>query len=380
MANPRGDASLAAATGSRSIRKQACIFPLSVGNQMRQPIFQRFLDKLPMPSSPLPSQEFRLLEKLSRFFHTGFAGDWIVTAGDDAAVRRSGNDLLVVTADTQVEGVHFRRENITMRELGRRAMAVNLSDCASMGALPDGAIVQLICNRQQTSERDILSLYRGLSDSCTQWHFPIVGGDLAQGPCLIVAITLFGRRETSQRVLSRRGVQEGDTLWTTGVPGESAAGRLAMERWGRPKVPRKYRTLVRKHVLPVPRIEAGLLLAQNPAVHAAIDISDGIAKDAATLCHENNLGLELYSDQLPAAAPIRALAAELRADWVEWFLSGGEDYELLFAADRSFNPDERFPVQLTAIGRFSSKTQGIRLVTPDGASRKLEMGGWDHFA
>jgi thiamine-monophosphate kinase len=120
-------------------------------------------------------------------------------------------------------------------------------------------------------------------------------------------------------------------------------------------------------------------LAAHPGVHAAIDISDGIAKDAATLCYENSLGLELFVDRLPASRPLRSLATQLETDWLDWFLTGGEDYELLFAADRSFDGGRSEGARLWPIGRFSNKETGIVLVMPDGTRSGLKTGGWDHL-
>jgi thiamine-monophosphate kinase len=334
-----------------------------------------------------PSGEYKLLQSLLPFLNYKKSTRYPIGIGDDAAIRTTKNgERLVFTADTMVEGIHFSQKYMTFQEVGYKAMATNLSDLAAMGALPDGALVQLIFPSDNAPDRipkKIRSLYKGLHEACLTWNFPIVGGNLSHGPCLIIDITLIGRTEKTDRLLLRKGVKKGDALWVTGFPGQSSAGLSALQKWGSlSRIPRNYQPLVKKHIRPVPRIEIGKQLAQNAHVHAMIDVSDGIAKECHTLAFDNNLGimLEPHPDMFH---PLRALGTRLNRNPVDWFLYGGEDYELLFAASPRFNPApfrKSGDVALTKIGTFTSPVKGVHLKLQYGTIINVEKSGWDHLS
>jgi thiamine-monophosphate kinase len=169
----------------------------------------------------------------------------------------------------------------------------------------------------------------------------------------------------------------------TGFPGESAAGLSCLKKWGSAqKVPGEYSTLVRKHLRPVPRIEIAKDLAKNQHVHALIDISDGISKDSRTLAYENKLGILLDDGLGCVSCQTRKLAEHLKKDWREWYLHGGEDYELLFAAARAFDPSELIAntgIPITRIGTFSRSFKGVCVRLSSGKIAPLGQGGWDHL-
>jgi thiamine-monophosphate kinase len=224
-------------------------------------------------------------------------------------------------------------------------------------------------------------MYGGILSACREWNFPIIGGNLSAGPCWILDITLLGRAPKGTRLILRTGAKKGDALWVTGHPGESGAGLAALQKWERRRVPRAFRTLVQRHVRPTPRLEIGRVLARNPMVHALIDVSDGIAKECRTLAYENKLSVSLTDDPGCVSSATRRLAAELGVDWREWYLGGGEDYELLFAADPAFNPRSiasRCKVPITRVGSFErTGRSGDLLRTAGGTLRRY--AGWDHL-
>jgi thiamine-monophosphate kinase len=338
-----------------------------------------------MPKQPFPSSEYKLLNSLKPFLHYKKSRRYPLSIGDDAAIRAcSAGEKLILTADSFVQDVHFRLPWMTLAEVGFKAMAINLSDCAAMGAAPDGALVQIIFPKALAASKtvaDIRRLYLGLFAACKRWDFPIIGGNLSAGPCWIVDITLLGRAEKSGRLLLRTGAKKGDTLWVTGRPGESGAGLAALARWGRKAVPRRYKELVMRHVRPTPRMEIGCSLAANPLVHALIDISDGIAKECRTLAYDNRLGISLDAAPACVSDATKRLAAELGIDWREWYLGGGEDYELLFAADPSFDArpiSSHSKVLFTRIGSFSRRGAGAAVSFGDLAAAGMP-GGWDHL-
>jgi thiamine-monophosphate kinase len=331
----------------------------------------------------IPSAEFKLLRILEPYLNYRPSKSYPKGIGDDAVVRRCREgERIILTADSQIEGVHFLRNRISFREIGYRAMAVNLSDCAAMGAQPDSALVQMIFPRKvKNITGPFREIYRGFHDACVQWKFPIVGGDIASGPCWIIAITLLGRKEKKSRDISRTGIRPGDALWVTGNPGASAAGRAALEKWGRSRVPGQFRFLVRAHIAPIPRIEAGKILARNPDVHAMIDVSDGISKECHALAFRNAVGL-LLQKSLPLRNEMIQLGDRLHRNPLDWFLHGGEDYELLFAAAPGFDPNRvltRCGVHARKIGMFRAKPAGVHIESGMGKSSRIPVGSWDHI-
>jgi thiamine-monophosphate kinase len=336
-----------------------------------------------------PSAEHRLLESLKPFLNFRTSSRYPIPIGDDAAIRKCrADETLVLTADSFVENVHFSFPSMTSAEVGYKAMAVNLSDCAAMAARPDGALVQIIFPEKTRAENfssTIRGIYKGLNEACRKWHFPIIGGNLAKGPCWIIDITLVGRVKAGGGLLKRKGAKNNDGLWVTGLPGQSGAGRACLERWGGiSKTPAAYRCLVRKHVRPVPRIEIGLILAGTSGVHAAIDISDGVSKECHTLSYENKLGIILTVEDTDACVSpaLKRLGACLHKDWRDWFYGGGEDYELLFAASPVFDPSAlvaRYGIPVTLIGSFTKSAAGVVVCDSAGAVVQLETCGWDHL-
>lgn len=342
-----------------------------------------------MPNSAFPSSEYRLLNSLKPFLNLRKSFRYPIGIGDDAALRVcSRNESLALTADSFVENVHFSFDYMTGADVGFKAMAINLSDCAAMGATPDGALVQIIFPAKRAAQkckRTMREIYKGFSDACRKWDFPIIGGNLAIGPCWIIDITLIGRSGKGKRLLTRKGARNNDGLWISGRPGESGAGLTGLKKWGViAKVPARYIELVQKHIRPVPRIELGKALAENSCVHAAIDVSDGVSKECHTVSYENRLGIILtVDDEDSCVSPrMRQLGVQIRKEWRDWFFNGGEDYELLFAASKAFNPlalINKYRIPITRIGTFTRSVNGVFIRDSAGRIMPLKKGGWDHL-
>lgn len=329
-----------------------------------------------------PSEEYRLLERLKRFCHYTPSPRYPLGVGDDAALRRCGaHEQLIITGDTLVEHVHFSLDYMSLKEVGYKALAANLSDCAAMGAVPDAALVQVVFPKsERTVTHAMKSLYAGMHKACKEWDFPLVGGDVSQGPCWIIAVSLTGRKDEKARILTRTGARVGNTLWVTGMPGRSAAGLTVLKKWGRRQYPGEYRDLVRAHVAPRPRINAGLKLAEDSSVHAVIDLSDGIAKECYTLCYENRVGMELYFSHIGDVSSLEKLAQRVKRSWHEWFLYGGEDYELLFTASKQFDPAcyTTDGIQVYEIGTVTDTLNTVMVFDANGHAMRVEKKAWDH--
>lgn len=242
----------------------------------------------------------------------------------DAAVV----DGLVVTQDALVEDVHFRLDWISFRDLGFRAAAVNLSDLAASGAEP-AALVVTLGAPAETDVDDVLALYEGLAET----GVPVVGGDTTRAPQLIVSVSALGRAE---RVPGRAGARPGDLLVVTGPLGGAGAA-FREQRYARPPI----------------RIEEGRRLAQT--AQAMLDISDGIARDAAHIAERSGVRCVLELDRVP-------LAPAATVD----DLGFGEDFELLAAVDRA---------AFHVVGRCE-EGEGVELLHN---GKPYALTGWDHF-
>jgi thiamine-monophosphate kinase len=344
------------------------------------------LKELCMPiNKKYPCAEYSLLEKLKPLLNhkpNSRYGDGI---GDDAAIRISTlGEMLIITADTLVENVHFSLEYMTLAQAAYKAMAANLSDCAAMGAVPDGAMIQIVFpGREKAIEESILRLYKGFNSACKKWNFPIIGGNLSKGSEWIFDITLIGRIPKGSRPLKRTGIKNNDVLWVTGMPGMSRAGLDILQKKQLTGIPLSYKTLVNKHIAPVPRISTGLALALCKEIHAAIDVSDGISKEANVLSYDNNLKLYLDPvDKFKNNLMLKAAAFCNKKTWYEWFLNGGEDYELLFAADPLFDPNSlclKSGVTCRRIGCFRGRGYGVYLLDEKQNCKPVACGGWEHL-
>jgi thiamine-monophosphate kinase len=232
-------------------------------------------------------------------------------------------DGLVVTQDALVEGVHFRLDWITWRDLGWRAAAVNLSDLAASGADPLGLLVSL-STPGSTRAEDVLELYEGIAET----GVPVLGGDTTRAELLMLSVTALGR---SERVPGRGGARPGDLLVVTGPLGAAGAAFRAD-----------------RYLRPMPRLDEGKRLAR--VAHALLDVSDGLGRDAAHIAHRSGVRCVIDVDRVPLA----------EGATVE-DLNFGEDFELLAAT-----PD---PLGFTVIGRCEEGS-GVE---------GLPAGGWDHF-
>ena len=311
--------------------------------------------------------EAELLVAIGRVF--GADGpDVAVGPGDDAAVTTPGSGDLVLTTDALVEGVHFHRDLTTPRDLGYKAIAVNLSDIAAMAASPRYALCALTLS-EDVDAAWVIELAGGMRECCDEFAVTLVGGNVARGRDVTIAVTATGE-VVPGRAVRRDGARPGDRLVVTGRLGGAAAGlRLAERRsWNDEE-----RDALRRHVRPTPRVgEAGVLASHGAT--SLIDVSDGLALDLARLCEASEVGARVDL----AGVPVHPAATFDEA------VAGGEDYELLgtvpsgdaVAAARS-QLAEAFGVPLAEIGRIIET--GLVAVEPDGTERPLEPEGWDHF-
>jgi thiamine-monophosphate kinase len=287
--------------------------------------------------------------------------DVLLGPGDDAAVLRlAPSPACVVTVDLLTEGVDFLLDEVDPARIGRKALAVNLSDLAAMAAEPLAAVVALALPEEGGMQL-ARQLYAGMLPLAQQYGVSIIGGDTNrwQGS-LVLSITALGR-PTVAGPLRRSGAQPGDEILVTGSLGGSILGR---------------------HFDFEPRVAEALILNSRYQLHAGIDLSDGLSTDLAHLVQESNCGALLWSEQIPIAAAARQLAVQHDdgCSALEHALHDGEDFELLLAvapheAQRILD-EKPVEVPLTRIGVFTA-APGLWIQDHTG-QHPLESKGWEH--
>jgi thiamine-monophosphate kinase len=304
--------------------------------------------------------EFSRIERLTALFRSP-AGQGIELAiGDDTAVLAPPEGAkLLWTIDDQVEGTHFRRDLLSLEDLGYRATMAAASDVAAMGGTPWCILAALVLPPSLRDD-ELEELTRGQKLAADELGAPIVGGNLARGPALTVTTTVLG---AAFAPITRAGGKVGDGLWVAGALGLAAAGFRGLDR-GEP-VPDAALSAWRR---PRALVAAGRAMAS--VAHAAIDVSDGLAQDAGHLA--NGMKVVLYADALLATAPPALLVAAkaLDAEPLDLILTGGEDYALVCA---SADP-------IMGYARIGELTAGEGIWLRDGARETRVTGGYDHFA
>lgn len=333
--------------------------------------------------------------------------------GDDCAVLPAprGQELCVTT-DSVVEGVHFTREHFRPEDIGHKALAVNVSDLAAMGARPSWFVCALALPPDLT-DRALAGLARGMAALAREVDIRLVGGNLTRARELSVTLTAAGHVPRG-RALLRGGGRPGDLLYVSGTLGDAALGlsllheRVPLPRGG--EAAREARAAVERQRRPRPRVRLGLLA--RAYAHAALDLSDGLAQDLGHLCAASGVGARVQVEALPLSGALRALArragrqeqgrpratrgaghagggeeagrgkdADL-APAARLALSGGEDYELLLAVPPSRVPAferacQRAGERVTRVGELT-RAPDIHLLGRDG--RRLAVpSGYDHF-
>jgi thiamine-monophosphate kinase len=284
--------------------------------------------------------------------------------GGDVALVPVGGELLALSTDVSVEGVHFRRDWLSLEEIGWRSTASALSDLAAAASECVGVLVALTANPREP-EDTFASVMRGVDAAVASVDGIVLGGDLSRGDAMSLAVTVVGR---SARGISRRGARAGDGLWITG---ELGGARAALAAWNAARAPEP--AARERFARPVPRLPEGRWLADHGAT-AMMDLSDGLGADAGHLAAASDLALHIELSQVPlhrAARAEAALTGQRPALFAAW---GGEDYELLAAMPAEFTGTSEFP--LTRIGELRPGT-GVTF-TLDG--RPVAPGGYDHFA
>jgi thiamine-monophosphate kinase len=310
----------------------------------------------------------------------GRRGERVLRAsGDDAALVRV-DGVSATSVDAFVEGVHFRLATTSLGDLGHKCIAAALSDLAAMGASAGEAYLALGLP-PSLGEREVLELVAGAERLAEATGTTICGGDLTAADELFVVVTAVGYAQREDALVTRAGAGTGELVGVTGRLGGAGAGLILLERKEHGLPVDVGESLIDRQRRPLPRLAAGRALAAA-GVTAMIDLSDGIASDAARLAEESGVELEIELARLPLDEGVDQVAASIGRSGFELAASAGEDYELLFTAAPAAREEieriaEASDTPVSWVGQTLAG-EGVRLLDESGEPRLLE--GWDHLA
>jgi thiamine-monophosphate kinase len=289
--------------------------------------------------------------------------------GDDTSVVKTGETYQLITKDILIEDVHFRLEDITLRDLAIKSLAVNVSDIAAMGGKPQYFYLGLGYPRRLPKE-NVIDFFKGMEEGCRRWKVELAGGDYSSSAQMFISITLVG---TAENPIYRNGAKDGDLIGISGVTGESAIGlKLLFEG-------EKTGYFVEKHKRVEPEVEKGQVYSRY--VDSMIDISDGLLLDLSRALTASGKGGRIDYEKIPVTSKIKEIC--LRYGWNEYenVLAGGEDYKLLFTISRENElkmRNENPGLEYYIIGEIDNQV-GRLIVEDRGKPVKIEHYGYDHF-
>ncbi len=316
-------------------------------------------------------------ELITRYFDrvTSSRRDVEKGIGDDCALLNlPEKQTLAISTDTLVEGVHFLRD-IHPADLGYKALAVNLSDLAAMGA--DPAWLTLALTLPDVNEAWLKDFSDSLFELLDYYNMQLIGGDTTRGP-LSLTLSIHGLVPQG-RALKRSGARPGDWVYVTGTLGDSAAGLALLQHRIKIDDPAVHEAMIKRHLRPMPRILQGQALRNLAS--AAIDISDGLISDLGHILKASGCGARINLEALPLSEVMKKHFVSEQA--VRWALSGGEDYELCFtvpeinrgALDVALG---NYGVPFTCVGQLAPQSEGLVLLQ-DGKPVEINLKGFDHF-
>lgn len=317
-------------------------------------------------------------ELIARYFNrvTSSRRDVEKGIGDDCALLNvAEKQTLAISTDTLVEGIHFLRD-IHPADLGYKALAVNLSDLAAMGA--DPAWLTLAITLPEVDESWLKAFSDSLFELLDYYDMQLIGGDTTRGPRSLT-LGIHGLVPVG-RALKRSGARPGDWIYVTGTLGDSAAGLALLQHHIRIADPVACEALIKRHLRPMPRVLQGQAL--RDLASSAIDISDGLMSDLGHILKASDCGARINLDALPLS-PVLVDNIEMQQA-LRWALTGGEDYELCFtvpeinrgALDVALG---HHGVPYTCIGQIAPVSEGVKLME-QGKAVEFDLKGFDHFA
>jgi thiamine-monophosphate kinase len=331
--------------------------------------------------------EFGLIDKLTNQFTTHISTT-IKGVGDDAAVISiSDSEVMLVSTDMLLEGVHFNLMYTPLMHLGYKAVMVNLSDIFAMNGNAQQITVSIAVSNRFPLEA-LEELYAGIKKACDLYQVDLIGGDTSSSLSgLMISVTAIGKAKKSD-VVYRSGAKENDLLVVSGDLGGAYMGLQLLEREkevfkANPNMQpdldgNDY--LLERQLKPEARQDVIKFLKDlDVKPTSMIDISDGLASEIFHLCKASDLGCTIYDDKIPIDAKTSMAAIDFNIDPVTCALNGGEDYELLFTVSLADYDKIKGNPHMTVIGHITDKNSGVNLVDKNGAIIPLQAQGWKAF-
>lgn len=331
--------------------------------------------------------EFGLIDHLTRSIKIHHSST-IKGVGDDAAVLYDPNRQLLVTTDMLIEGVHFDLSYMPLKHLGYKSVMANLSDIYAMNGEATQITVSFAISNRFPLEA-VEELYQGIKTAADLYQVDVVGGDTTSSTRgLIISITALGWA-MPEKITYRNGANPNDLLVLTGDIGAAYLGLQVLEREkqvfqanpnNQPDLS-DYTYLIERQLKPEARKDIVKLLADLEVVPTAmIDVSDGLSSEIMHLCKHSKVGCNLYEDKIPLDPQVIRSCEEFNLDSTTIALSGGEDYELLFALSQKDYAKIKGNPHLTVIGHFTEAREGIHIITREHTKIPLKAMGWNSFS
>lgn len=327
--------------------------------------------------------EFGLIDRIAGFFDKDNS-DISIGIGDDAAAIRKGDGILsLATSDMLLEDVHFDLNYTTPNQLGEKALAVNISDIAAMGGTPRFFLLSIALPKD-TKIDFVENFSKGAALAARRFGITLIGGDtVASDEKILISVTLIGE-VPEKEVLRRNGAKPGDQLFVTGTIGDSAAGlELLKKGINIDSSSLEEGELIKKHLIPSPRVDVARYISKNHLATSMIDISDGLLKDMGHICESSKVQGKVWLDRIPLSSSYIGVAKDFTLG-MKTALAGGEDYELLFTipmekVEELDKLEKNFDCKLTHIGEVCPG-DGVLLYDHENNIIDPGMTGYDHFS
>lgn len=324
--------------------------------------------------------EFGLIERLMKPF-SSTQPTTVKSYGDDAAViSGTGDELILTSTDSLLEGIDFDLTYFPLKHLGYKAVVVGINDILAMNGLPHQIMISLGVSSKMAVE-SLEDLYEGIHAACKDFDVDLVGGDMSSSLTgLVIGITTIGR-SSKDKIAYRSGAKPNDLICITGNLGAAYMGLHLLEREKRvlkgidnpqPQF-EGYEYLLQSYLKPHARRSVVESMAEEGVVPTSmIDLSDGLASDLLQICKSSDCGARIYLERIPIAKQTSTLAAEMHIDPVVAALNGGEDHELMFTIPISAQESVAKLGCIDIIGHITERQKGAYLVTPDGSDIEIQ--------
>lgn len=310
--------------------------------------------------------------EFQKYLEKRFAFSQGLGIGDDAAVIKNANgSSTVITKDILIENIHFKLDYFSIKELAAKAIAVNLSDIAAMGAVPKYFLLGL--GVPDRYSKDIKLFFNETESICKNYNIELAGGDYSKSDLFFISVTMIG--ETNTPVL-RKNAKTEDYICITKNPGESSLGLKLLEKDIRENYIKQEKIFIDKHIRVVPELKNGSILSKY--ANSMMDISDGLIKDLKRILEASQKGAIIHYEKIPVSDTFKTTCSKHKINILETVLSGGEDYGLLFTISKGNEIKLKTEdILYTVIGKIT-ETQDLKIVD-ENKTVEINFTGYDHF-